>query len=193
MQRLSINDSTACRLSARDIGVNHLCYNCNSESPEMAYRPCQKWIQICLRRVQTGLTISTWLHFIQMTVSFPNSMPKAAIYISRSVAEEADKTAIVAENISGSQISHINSHPTLNWNDWKNTYKGIQLSVLIYARDLSHKDLSRRSKYVAWIRSGQTNMALIVIKWTAIEGLDERTIWLGIESIIHNIRAFEAD
>ena len=29
-------------------------------------------------------------------------MPKAIIYISRSVAEEADKMAIVAENISGS-------------------------------------------------------------------------------------------
>ena len=41
-------------------------------------------------------------------------MPKATIYISRGMAEEADKTAIVAENISGSQISHTNFHPTLN-------------------------------------------------------------------------------
>jgi hypothetical protein len=34
---------------ARDIRVKHLCYNCNSELPEMAYGPRQKWIHL-----QTG-------------------------------------------------------------------------------------------------------------------------------------------
>jgi hypothetical protein len=94
----------------RDVGVKHLYYNYNSKSPEMAYGPRQKWIQICSRRVYHHKHV---IVFQTNDGVHPECLRPQ--YISSSgVAEVADKTAIVAENISGSQISHINSHPTLN-------------------------------------------------------------------------------